>query len=362
MIEYVPSVSLARVLAEHRTIHRFLLLHNEDPEGWRRPTACPPVQGASGSAHTLHHPRGSEPSTWQRAIDCFTIDCGASMQPLPVLLASTVDTEPAVSAGPTGFFVNRSTNQPSQKLHFDDQAGSVASLQVFIMREPFAFPLPDYPRLPRIDRLTTRLERTCIALCPLTAGASLAPPGERWQSGVRVCRAGGTQAGGAGHVCEELRGVLCDDVHPGGGRPSPGQPHAVPRRPPVPHRLRLHSGWAPGPLRPSFPRTIPTVCRSLGALHGCDLDAPGVMMCCPLMTCPMVSTDMVSASRSSTVFGGSGIAGARILPYIRRCRTITETGSTGGCHHHRDPGELIYTSSSADPSTQVSHQNVQVIT
>mmetsp|Transcript_20231 Transcript_20231/g.60979 ORF Transcript_20231/g.60979 Transcript_20231/m.60979 type:complete len:864 (+) Transcript_20231:256-2847(+) len=32
MIEYVPSVSLARVLAEHRTIQRFLLLHNEDPE------------------------------------------------------------------------------------------------------------------------------------------------------------------------------------------------------------------------------------------------------------------------------------------------------------------------------------------
>ena len=36
MIEFVPSVSLARVLAEHRSIHRFLTLHNSDPDGTRR--------------------------------------------------------------------------------------------------------------------------------------------------------------------------------------------------------------------------------------------------------------------------------------------------------------------------------------
>lgn len=63
MIEYVPSVSLARVLAEHRTIHRFLLLHNEDPEGAaRRPTAAPPRPGRLRLC--IHTPS----FTWQRAI------------------------------------------------------------------------------------------------------------------------------------------------------------------------------------------------------------------------------------------------------------------------------------------------------
>jgi phosphatidylinositol 3-kinase len=33
MIEYVPSVSLARVLAEHRTITRFLHIHHPDASG-----------------------------------------------------------------------------------------------------------------------------------------------------------------------------------------------------------------------------------------------------------------------------------------------------------------------------------------
>ncbi len=33
MIEYVPSISLARVLAEHRTISRFLQIHHPDPSG-----------------------------------------------------------------------------------------------------------------------------------------------------------------------------------------------------------------------------------------------------------------------------------------------------------------------------------------
>lgn len=33
IIEYVPSVSLARVLAEHRTITRFLQIHHPDASG-----------------------------------------------------------------------------------------------------------------------------------------------------------------------------------------------------------------------------------------------------------------------------------------------------------------------------------------
>ena len=35
MIEYVPSVSLARVLAEHRTITRFLQQYHPDASGAR---------------------------------------------------------------------------------------------------------------------------------------------------------------------------------------------------------------------------------------------------------------------------------------------------------------------------------------
>ena len=37
MIEYVPSVSLARVLAEHRTITRFLHIHHPDASGMAMP-------------------------------------------------------------------------------------------------------------------------------------------------------------------------------------------------------------------------------------------------------------------------------------------------------------------------------------
>ena len=42
---------------------------------------------------------------------------------------------------------------------------------------------------------------------------------------------------GAGDVCAQLRGLLRDDLHPGGGGQAPGQPHARAGRAPVPHRL-----------------------------------------------------------------------------------------------------------------------------
>lgn len=38
LIECVPSMALANVIAEHRSIARYLALHNPDPEGARR---CP---------------------------------------------------------------------------------------------------------------------------------------------------------------------------------------------------------------------------------------------------------------------------------------------------------------------------------
>ena len=39
LIECVPSMALANVIAEHRSIARYLALHNPDPEGARRRTA-----------------------------------------------------------------------------------------------------------------------------------------------------------------------------------------------------------------------------------------------------------------------------------------------------------------------------------
>ena len=36
LVEYVPSTPLSRVLAEHRTIHKFLALTASDPTGEER--------------------------------------------------------------------------------------------------------------------------------------------------------------------------------------------------------------------------------------------------------------------------------------------------------------------------------------
>lgn len=35
LIECIPSMALANVIAEHRSIARYLALHNPDPEGAR---------------------------------------------------------------------------------------------------------------------------------------------------------------------------------------------------------------------------------------------------------------------------------------------------------------------------------------
>ena len=126
MIEYVPSVSLARVLAEHRTIHRFLLLHNEDPESARRLGAAPIPHGTPGPACRLEYQRGSEPF----------------MQPLQMQPAFTIGTEPDVSARP------RYSSTIVQNTAFYNHESSVISSQE--MLEPFALILPSFPRLPSV--------------------------------------------------------------------------------------------------------------------------------------------------------------------------------------------------------------------
>ena len=131
LIEFVPSTPLARVLAECRSIHRYLAMHHPDPAG----------------AHFA--PRTLPPCRAER------------------------------------------------------------------LRGP---PLP-----PPRARFTSRR--------PLAAPPS--PPARRplWPARRRAC-----------HVCALVCWVLRDDLHPGGGRPPPGQPAARSRRPVVPRRLWVHPG------------------------------------------------------------------------------------------------------------------------
>lgn len=39
LIECIPSMALANVISEHRSITRYLALHNPDPEGMAAPCA-----------------------------------------------------------------------------------------------------------------------------------------------------------------------------------------------------------------------------------------------------------------------------------------------------------------------------------
>lgn len=42
LVEFIPSVAMARVLADHKTIQRYFAIHNADPSGNLKSPASPP--------------------------------------------------------------------------------------------------------------------------------------------------------------------------------------------------------------------------------------------------------------------------------------------------------------------------------
>lgn len=159
------------------------------PDRGPPPSRAPPALHTHSIIHVAaSHPRGSEPSTCSepsivlrlivghrcsRCLCCWPARLGQSLQFLPGQQASS----------PISQLINL-----LKRLHFQDQEGPVASLQVFIMRKLSAFLLPGYSRLPSIERLTTRSNGLALHYVYWQQGQACRP----WlTAGNRVCECTG---------------------------------------------------------------------------------------------------------------------------------------------------------------------------